>query len=51
MKIWEYQPDKSDFDMHDFYYNEEELNMPPKMDYDTISNLKSPTSQRWDSFL
>jgi hypothetical protein len=27
------------------------LNMPPKMDYDTISNLKSPTSQRWDSFL
>jgi hypothetical protein len=43
--------EESVFDMYDFYYNEEELNMPPKMDYDTISNLQSPTLQRWDSFL
>jgi hypothetical protein len=42
---------ESDFDMYDFYYNVEELKTPPKMDDDTISNLQSPTSQRWSSFL
>jgi hypothetical protein len=38
--------DESDFDTYDFYYNEEELNTPPKMDYDAISNLQSPTHCR-----
>jgi hypothetical protein len=42
---------ESDFDMYDFYYNVEELKTPPKMDDDTISNLQSPTLQRWSSFL
>jgi hypothetical protein len=37
--------DESNFDTYDFYYNEEELNTPPKMDYDTISNLQLPTLQ------
>jgi hypothetical protein len=48
---WRLSTDESDFDMYDFYYNEEELNTPPKMDDDTISNLQLPTLQRWDSFL
>jgi hypothetical protein len=42
---------ESEFDTYDFNYNEEELNTPPTMDCDTITNLQSPTSQRWDSFL
>jgi hypothetical protein len=32
----------SNFDTYDFYYNEEELSTPPKMDYDIIFNLQSP---------
>jgi hypothetical protein len=46
--MWSVSTNESDFDM----YNEEEfLNTPPKMDYDTISNLQSPTLQWWDSLL
>jgi hypothetical protein len=43
--------DESDFEMYDFYYNLEELQGPSKMDDDTISNLQSPTSQKWSFFL
>jgi hypothetical protein len=43
--------DEYDFDTNDFYYNEEELSTPPKMDDNTISNLQSPTLWRWGSFL
>jgi hypothetical protein len=43
--------DESNFDMYDFYYNLEELQAPPNMDDDTISNLQSCTWQKWSFFL
>jgi hypothetical protein len=43
--------DKSNFDHYDFYNNLEELQEPPKTDNDTISNMQSPTLQKWSYFL
>jgi hypothetical protein len=46
--------DESNFDQHDFYYNLEELQEPADpsvMDNDSISDMQSPTSQKWSSFL
>jgi hypothetical protein len=43
--------DKSNFDHYDFNYNLEELQEPPKTDNDTISNMQSPTLQKWSYFL
>jgi hypothetical protein len=35
--------DESGFDTYDFYYNVMELQTPPKMDNDILSNLQSPS--------
>jgi hypothetical protein len=43
--------DESNIVTYDLYYNEEELNTPPKIDDDTIPNLQSLTLERWDPFL
>jgi hypothetical protein len=43
--------DKPNFDHYDFYYNLEELQEPPKMEDDTISNTQLPTSQKWSYYL
>jgi hypothetical protein len=40
-----------DFDQYGFYYNLEHLQEPPKTDDDTISNMQSPTSQKWRYYL
>jgi hypothetical protein len=46
--------DESDFDQYNSYYDLEELQEPadPSMMHDdSISDLQSPTSQRWGYFL
>jgi hypothetical protein len=43
--------DEPNFDQYDFYYNLEDLQEPPKTDDDTISNMQSPTWQKWSNYL
>ena len=46
--------DESNFDQYNFYYDLEELQEPADpsmMDDDSISDMQSPTSQRWSYFL
>jgi hypothetical protein len=43
--------DEPNFDQYDFYYNLEDLQEPPKTDDDTISNMQSPTWQKWSYYL
>jgi hypothetical protein len=43
--------DEPNFDQYDFYYNLEDLQEPPKMDDEVISNMQLPTSQKWSYYL
>jgi hypothetical protein len=43
--------DEPNFDQYDFNYNLKDLQEPPKMDNDVISNMQLPTLQKWSYYL